>query len=451
MAPTGHSTFPASSSSRLIACPGSYELGLALSTGERHATIYSAEGTLAHSLSEASILTGADPAQALGRTFKTDGFEFTLDEDFVDAVQVYVGFVQGLIATGYLVALETRVSPTVHWTQGTALTPLPIDLFGTADCIAYHPVTDELLIGDLKFGKGVAVEVGGNDQLLYYGAGAMQPDVVNSILAYNNLTERKAPSWRPSRVRTVVIQPRAFHPEGPVRHADYTPDEVITWARERLYNGVRDAIRDQGKTLNAGKHCRFCPVLPYCPAHRQHMQDTARAAFAAMPPENIPLDNLLVSSAAAAPVDALPQVMLSDALLGDLMDRIAILKPFINAVEAIAKERDAKTPGAIPGWASVPTQPRRRWGDQDEAAQIAALHNAGLAPGEYLETKLLSPAQVQKRTGKKKYDQLVKQFVGRSSSGTTLVPVADPRAQRQGRSAQEAFGFLPAPPTSPNQ
>lgn len=453
MAPTGHSTFPASSSSRLIACPGSYELGLQLSQGRR-STIYSAEGTLAHSLSEASILTGADPSQALGRKFSTDGFEFDVDQEFVDAVQVYVDFVQGLIAMGYLVALETRVSPTYHW---TGLPDLGLDLFGTADCIAYHPEQNDLLIGDLKFGKGVPVEVQANDQVLYYGAGAMNPEVINAILAANGYAIRVGGNWQPASVRTVIIQPRASHPQGPVRHHDYTAQEVVDWARQRLYGGVEAAIKDKGQTLVAGKHCRFCPALPHCEAHRQHMQDTARQMFAAVPTENIPLPDLLVSSGdessnePADPLDLLPAFALSDAMLADLLDRITILKPFIAAVEALAKDRDAKAPGTIPGWASAPTQPRRKWGEDDDAEQYQALLKAGLAHTEIMETKLLSPAQVQKRVGKRRYDQLVKPFVGRASSGTTLVPVADPRVRRNARSAQEAFGLLPAPDKTTNQ
>lgn len=456
MAPTTHSAFPASSAARLIACPGSYELGLALSTGDRRSTIYSAEGTLAHSLSEASLLTGADPNGALGRTFKTDGFEITPDEDFLDGVQTYVGFIQGLIAMGYLVALETRVSPQVHW---SGLPDLGIDLFGTSDCIAYHPGLDELLIGDLKFGKGVAVEVKDNDQLRYYSAGSLNVDVINALLAANNHTKRVYPGWKPRRVQTVVIQPRAHHPDGPIRKHDYTADEIIDFARVRLYEGVKAALTDKGKTLNAGKHCRFCPVLAHCEAHREHMVETARQVFLAIPPVNVAVDDLFSGSEKSENTDAdqagattapdplahLPEVSLTDDMIGLLMDRIAILKPFIAAVEALAEARDVQSKGSIPGWTSVPTQPRRAWGEADEAAQIAQLHNAGLAPGDYTETKLLSPAQVQKRVGKRKYDQLVKQFVGRKSAGTKLVPVEDPRAkQRKGRTAQEAFG-LPAP------
>ena len=430
MAPTSHSSFPASSSHRLLACPGSYTLGMALGPKERRSTIYSAEGTLAHSISEASLFAGLDPATQIGKTFKSDGHEFTPDDEFVDAVQVYIDFIEGLRAMGFYVALETRVSPMLHW---TGLPVLGLDLFGTADCIAYHPQTQELVIGDLKFGKGVAVEAQNNDQFLYYGAGAMDVRLINRLRLDNDPASTPLPAdWKPSKVTTVCIQPRAWYPQGPIRLARYTADEVRAWARERLYKGVDVAINDNGQTLQAGEHCRWCPALAHCSAHRQHMQDTARAAFAAVPAVNTP-----------DPLAAMPAVSISDAALGDLLDKIALLKPFIAAVEQLGKDRSEAKPNSIPNWKVVPTLARRAWGS-DPGNVIADLHNAGVPPGKYTETRLLSPAQVEKRIGKQSYDALVKQHVGRNSSGTKLVPEADPRARLQGRTAQEAFGAIPA-------
>ena len=301
MSATGHSQFPASSAARLLACPGAFALGKKYDTGGRRSTVFSAEGTLAHSLSEVALFTGADLSDMGGRTFTADGFEFSPDEDFIEAVQTYVDFIQGLEALGYLIALETRVSPMIHW---SGLADLGVDLFGTADCIAYHPGSNHLLIVDLKFGKGIAVEVQGNAQLLYYGAGALSLPLINYIRQTHGLGQT---SKLPGKLDTIVVQPRAHHPDGPIRKAEYTTDEVVNWSRNVLHTGVDRAIQDDGKTLNAGSHCRFCPALAHCPAYEKMMKDEAKAAFLNAPANNAPVqsttgDDLMpVASPASAP------------------------------------------------------------------------------------------------------------------------------------------------------
>lgn len=438
MANTGHSQFPASSAYRLLACPGSYALGQSVDTGERRSTVFSAEGTLAHSLSEAAVLSDADLSGFAGRSFKADGFEFTADEDFLEAVEVYVEFVRGLRALGYIVMLETRVSPMIHW---AGLPDLGIDLFGTADCIAYHPITGKLVIADLKFGKGIAVEAAGNPQFLYYGAGALSPDLLNYALRAHGHAALPD-GWTPTEVDTVVIQPRAYHPDGPIREAHYTGAEVKDWARTTLYDGVKTAINDKGKTLVPGEHCRFCPALAHCPAAEKHTLDAAREAFKNAPLVNVP--DAAGGDPDAAPVQALaalPDTHISDKKLSELLDKIAVIKPYFAALEKLAEDRLAAA-RPVPGWKLIPTQTRRVWAD-DEPQIVSALFNAGLAPGQYTETRLRTPAQTEKLIGKAKFKALMDQLglVTQSPAGTKLAPEGDPRARAKiGRTAQEAFG-----------
>lgn len=441
MSATGHSKFSASSAYRLLACPGSYGLGQACDTGERRATVFSAEGTLAHSVSEAAIFAGTDPGNIFGRTFHADGFEFTPDEDFIDGVLVYVDFVRNLQALGYIVVLETQVSPSIHWRKGKE-NDLGVDLFGTADCIAYHPDLHVLLIVDLKFGKGIAVEVKDNAQFLYYGAGSLSLPLIN----YMRQTHGFAPvSSLPDTLETIVVQPRAHHPDGPIRRAKYTRAEVIDWTRYTLHPGVERATKDNGKTLNAGEHCRFCPALAHCPEQRRLANEQAKTAFANAPltnvPAAIPTDPTAVPTQAQIPA-ALPDAHISDEALGEMLDKVAVIKPYIAALEALAESRIKQTRN-VKGWKVVPTRTRRVWND-DDANVITALHNMGVAPGLYTETRLLSPTQTEKRLGKAQFQKVLAQIqlVKQSTPGTTLVPDGDPRGRiAEGRSAKEAFGI----------
>lgn len=423
MAPVAHSLFSASSSYRLLACPGSYDLGQKCDPGHRRATIFSAEGTLAHSLAEAALHSGADLSTMVGRKFGADGFEFEPDETFIEAVQVYVDFVRSLQSIGYNVLLETRVSPSIHW-QG--LPDIGIELFGTADCIAHHPGLNKLVIADLKFGRGIAVEVAQNPQFLYYAAGAINPAVIPMTNG-----EVLPPDWRPAEVETIVIQPRAAHPDGPIRHVTYTADEVIEWSRTVLHTGVLQALTDGGKTLSAGDHCRFCPALAHCPAQEQAMKDAARAAFADAPSANVP-----------AGLEVLPDTHISDEKLGELLDKIALIKPYMTALETLGEER-LKAARPVKGWKLVPTRTRRIWAGDDQEI-TAALTAAGLPRDEFTDTVILTPAQLEKRLGKKRFKDVADGHVVNSTPGVSLAPEGDPRARvLEGRSAREAFGLLP--------
>lgn len=432
MAPTLHSQFSASSAARLLACPGAFEAALSVNTG-RKSSVFSAEGTLAHAISEACLLAGTAPVKYLGQTMSADGFEFVVDQEMVDFIDVYVNFLHGLRALGYVIALENRVSPQWCWPD-MKLEELDIELFGTADCIAYHPVTGHIIIVDLKFGKGVPVEVNANPQLLYYASGALNPDIIEQLCL--SLGQTKPATLTPkSKVDLVVCQPRAYHPQGPVRRAEYTVQEVMDWNALVLHPGVKKAMEDKGRTFKAGKHCRFCPVEAMCPTARQFSLDTAKAMFASAPAENVPMVEE-VTKAEEAQV-FLAGFDLSDDDLGDLLDRITILGPWIEAVKKYAADR-LESGRPVRNWRLVPKAARRHWADADDVT-IQNLKAEGLDVSRFTRTELLSPAQVQKELGKKTYDAKVAPYVGKSSSGTTLAPVTDPRTQLQGRTAREAF------------
>lgn len=428
MGPLAHSSFSASASARLLACPGSYALAQAADDGTRRASTFSAEGTLAHGMSEACLHSGKPVADFVGETRTADGFTFEVDADFAEAAQVYVDYVRALKTLGYLVMLETRVSPKHLW---LGLPDVGVELFGTADVIAYHPAHQHLAIVDLKFGKGVAVEAQGNPQLLYYAAGAMKFTVLDRLCV--------GAGKRFEGVKTVsatIVQPRAFHPSGRIRPATYDVNEVVAWARDVLYPGVVKALADGGKTLFAGKQCRFCPVAATCETLKDFSLATAVQAFNAAPPTNTPA----AASAYQAPLPA--QITLSDEDLGELLGKIATIGPWIDAVKKLASSR-LEGGKDVPGWKLVPSLARRKWAADDDQAQMAALSAAGVDLDPITTVALLSPAQAQKVLGKKEYDAALAPFVVKSSSGLTLAPASDPRAAVVRQTAAQAFGFLP--------
>ena len=417
--PLQHSKFSASASARLLACPGSYELSIKADDGSRRSTVFSAQGTLAHAICEVCIQTGKDVSEFIGEKRSADGYDFTLDEEFAEHAQVYVDYIRGLRAVGFIVMLEQQVDPSVQFKEA-----VDVNLFGTADCVAYNPDTRELVIADLKFGAGVPVNVNANSQLLYYGAGACHFPKIEEYCKSANVIFNGVED-----VTLTIIQPRAYHPDGPIRRYNTTPADVKAWARDVLHAGVIKALSDNGQTLDAGTWCRFCPVLAHCDKPAELSLATARSAFQNAPVQNIP--------PIEAPDAELPAAHIADDKLADLLDKVAIIEPWLKALKDLGHER--LTAGStLDGWKLVAKRAQRKWaGDDYEMAQ--ALTSAGLTPNEFETTKLLTPAQVEKKVGKKEYNDAVAPHVVKNSTGTTIAASGDPRKRIEQRLAKDAF------------
>jgi hypothetical protein len=360
----------------------------------------------------------------VGETRQADGFAFTIDEEYAEGVAAYVDFVLGLRTLGYNIWLERRVSPQAIWQD---LEPLNIDLFGTSDCIAYEPAGKHIVIGDLKFGRGVAVSANNNPQLRYYAIGAVNFLVESGLIKLDDAAVK---------ITMTVVQPRAVHPEGPVRSETIALPELVAWARLNLYQGIKRALSDNGKTLCAGSWCKFCPALARCSTHSKLSLDVARKMFA-----DAPLENVKEPDAQAV---AKMSSDLSADDLAELLDRIEIITPWLAAVKDLALNR-LERGQSVPRWKAVPKRASRRWADDDDKILAELDGSAQIAVGQYSTRKLMTPAQVERAIGAKFYQQLIAPLVSKTSSGLTLVSEDDPRTRgRAGRSAQEAFTTIPA-------
>lgn len=135
-----------------------------------------------------------------------------------------------------------------------------VGLTGTADITLVEP--DRLTIGDLKYGKQL-VEVRDergwpNPQLMCYLVGAI-----------NKFGPR--PEYR-----LVILQPRAPHPQGPIRETRVTQAELNVFLFD-LENAIEGNYRNNECT--PGPWCRqYCDALPSCRAFvmagRQRLLET---------------------------------------------------------------------------------------------------------------------------------------------------------------------------------
>jgi len=383
-----HSILGASSAERWLECPAS----IGLSSGVSSVTSsYAAEGQAAHALAEQCGIEEKHPGAYIGTSFLSNLGPIKVTEEMADAVEEYRALCRAVAVDASILTIEKKVNINALWDGRlkNASGP-PADMFGTADFACWGTPDQRVSIIDFKYGKGVAVEVEKqgvlNAQLLYYALG-----VVLSI------PDRSV--W----VDMYICQPRAAHPLGPIRKATIAVVDLLTWGYEILKPGAEACYAPSPKAV-VGEGCRWCPARGRCPALRQVAQETARVEFDSVPP---------------GPNE------LSDAELGEILNKTEIIRAFIDGVRGEASGR-LDQGGRVPGWKLVAKRGNRKWTDEELVSRKLA--DLGLPINQIVVTKLRSPAQIEKILKKNSEDfSTLADHITQQSSGTTLVRNLDPR------------------------
>lgn len=386
----GHCELSPSAAKRWMACPGS----IALSRGvDRITTYHAAEGTAAHEVAECCLRLDVEPAVYLG----LEMHGFVVDEEMVEAVQVYVDHCREIRAVCAQTWVEQRVSL-------ARLNP-PANMWGTADHVGVSTAVAgkrTLYVSDLKYGKGVEVSAEGNVQLLYYGLGAYIVSPHRDEIGDVVLT---------------IVQPRTGM--DPVKSVTYSTADLVDFSVELL--AAADAALEDDAPRFAGEHCRFCPAAAICPEKRSEMEALARVEF---------------SRPAVAPPEPAELTLHQ---LQTVLSRKSEIVAWLRSVEDYAKAR-MQGGGEIPGMKLVATRPRRMWAKSSEETERQLRKRGVRVRDLFSPRELRSPAQVEKYSGKSIPDELVM----RVSSGLTLAPLDDPRPAAV-LGAGEEFAAIPGP------
>ncbi len=388
-----HSPIGASQAERWWLCPGS--VARIQASPPAAPSKYAAEGTVAHTVAE-RYLTAAknhglgviteegvevlppDIYDDVGRDFIADGFEFEVTDEMVAAVEVYVTLIEDLMH---------EYSLTWDWVQVEkrfCLSHIDDEAFGTSDCSLVVPM-NRLIVVDYKHGKGYSVDIDMNKQLMMYALGV-----------YYELPEwlREDLLW----VEIIIVQPRDSSNEEGVRRMVY-PISIL-FEYERGLTLAIQRVRSGNDTLLAGKHCKFCPAKPTCPAFRAHMNEQAAMDF---------------SNAELELVTLPPPSVLNPEHLARLIENANLIKDWASAVLAHAHtlaERGVK----IPGYELVEKTGNRRWKNTEEVEKV---YSAKLGERAFNQ-KLKSPAQMEKMLSKQEKAEL-EAFWEKPVTGKTLV------------------------------
>ena len=358
-----HAVLSASSAHRWLACPPS---AVAAAGYPNEASPYAAEGTQAHEVAE---------MVAKGRL--TEGLHLDTtwlgkyDHEMLECAGGYADYIQEqLKSEDAIVLLEQRVDFSPWVPHG----------FGTCDCIIIQGET--LTIIDYKYGVGVPVSAEGNPQMKLYAMGALN----DYGIAYDV-----------ANVEMHIYQPRINN----ISSCSLMVEDLMEWAEKEVKPTAAKAIKGKGDYA-AGEWCKFCPHAGRC----RKLTEVCT--------EYVETHSLRVAVPVLAPHEV-AEVLAMEPLVTLWLKRVK--------VQAMTTLLDG---GEVPGWKVVEGKlGNRKWTDEQEV--LHRLKEYGYADEDITETKLLSPAAMDKTLGKKRVAELLEDMIDRSPGAPTVVPASDKR------------------------
>lgn len=413
-----HARLSPSGADRWMVCPGSVHLSKGLTSPDSPESI---EGTDYHDVAAACLENGTNAADVVGYEMQSGAFvtaenaEFL--QEYLDQVRTHVGAINGNL-------LVEEECPLASITG-------EVDGYGTSDAVVIG--TTELVIGDLKFGRGVPVNARGNRQVRIYAIGVIE----------------KHQLWETiDTVRTFISQPRIQGDEG-YSEAVYTivelkefRDEVRAAANvvnecdpENTVRGKKSGAVDLEHLKPEEKACRWCPVKATCPALRKVVGEAMMLGF--KDEDGIVRQTKVVTATGEE--------------LGAAMDLTNLVETWLTAVRAKV-EAELLTGKEVVGKDGkyklvLGRKGNREWTDESQALLIMQ-HTLKLKEDQTHTKKLISPAATEalcKKLFKKSKDEY-ETFAAVIRQGPAPKSVASPLDPRPAIPIDPSAGFVDEEP-----
>lgn len=361
-----HSKLSPSAAHRWINCPASIELSKNV---EDTRSVYAAEGTLAHALAAYVVgeeLLSEDNKDKIEKIKKNDLYE----PDMNDYVYDYLSYIRSIMDNG------VHVKPQIQLENRFVMKSVSSEIFGTADCVIIS--RNRLDIIDFKYGRNVEVSAVNNEQLRLYAIGAVEffDGLICDI----------------QDICMHIVQPRMNN----ISTETLTKDELLAW-RDSIIPKAKEALKGDSEPIS-GDWCKFCRAKSFCRTYSdQFNTDTPITDPRILSFDEI-AERIKALDGVATYLKELKEYALSEALKGE----------------------------KIPGLKVVEGRSVRKWKDQKKAFKHAI--EMGVSEDDLYQKKPLSPPQVEKLIGSKKFDEMA-QFVVKPTGKPTLVDETDKRKE----------------------
>ena len=409
--PGKHAVLSASSSKQWIHCPPSARLQEPF---PNDSSVFAEEGTWAHELCEYNV------NKYLHERKKRPQSEF-YTEEIEQATDIYAEFVISIIEG----MKRNGVEPLCFVEERLDFSNIVPEGFGTGDMIILGK--DEqgrglIHICDYKNGKGVFVDAHENSQMMLYATGALN--------AYGYIYEIEI-------VRMSIIQPRLEN----ISTYEMTADDLRTWG-ESIKPIAQMAFEGKGEQ-NPGEWCRFCRAKPVCKACMEEALALAKEEFldldaGALADEAEETDATAPYNAdTATPVFKQPGLVVFSELVKVLptLNRISF---WIESVFAFVSAEAINHGVPVEGYNVVEGRSKRIF--TDTKAVVSAAEAEGYT--DIYKQELLTLTEFEKMMGKKKFAEVLGEYVVKPPGKLALVPESDPRPAVDLSTAADEFEAL---------
>lgn len=268
-----------------------------------------------------------------------------------------------------------------------------------------------LVVGDLKYGNGIDVDVDENPQIRIYALGVLE------LLADPETGE--LPDWLKDVVYHIV-QPRL----GGIKTWTESIDDLLEWRDEVLAPALTKALYGaaEGATYEPSElACQWCPARGSCPALTEQRVEAASGLF----------DVIVESEFENGPGTFPETTSLTDTRLGELLTMAAGLQDIYKDLKEEAQRRLHRG-GAVPGYQLVNYTPPRRWKPKavEQLAEVPV----------WKDPTMMTPKQALLAVGDDpKLAALVEKFIETPDKRPVIGKEDDRRSKWEGKPPEQMF------------
>ena len=397
--PDVHALLSASSSKQWLHCPPSVRLQEGF---PNESSVYAEEGTFAHEICEYKV------RKYLHERVKRPQSEEFYTEEIDQITDVYAEFVISIIEQ----MKRNGIEPLVLVEERVDYSHIAPSGFGTADMLIIGK--DEngkglLHICDFKTGQGVYVDADHNSQMMLYALGG--------LAAYGYIYEIEI-------VRMSIIQPRLDN----ISTFECSREELEAWG-ENIKPIAKLAFEGKGEQ-HPGDWCRFCRAKPVCRACADEALALCREEFLDLDAGAFSERNETEESDLTAPyqADTDTPVFKQPGLiplteLAAILPTLNRISSWIESVFAYVSAEAINHSVPVPGYKVVEGRSKRIFTDPKAVVDVAVQNGYT----DLYKQQLISLTEFEKMMGKKRFAELLGEYVAKPPGKLALVPENDPR------------------------